>query len=90
MTLKDKVAVVTGGGAGIGRAITLRLAGEGARVAVLDIRRQTADDSLELAGGDGVALACDVSDSSPSTWTAPSSAPEQPSDRWHRVEAARS
>ena len=64
MTLKGSVAVVTGGGAGIGRAITLRLAAEGARVAVLDIRQQTADESLELAGGDGVALACDVSDSS--------------------------
>ena len=64
MTLQGSVAVVTGGGAGIGRAITLRLAGEGARVAVLDIRQQTADESLELAGGDGVALTCDVSDSS--------------------------
>jgi len=31
---------------------------------VLDIRLQTADETLKLAGGDGVALACDVSDSS--------------------------
>jgi 3-oxoacyl-[acyl-carrier protein] reductase len=63
MSLQDRVAVVTGGGAGIGRAITLRLAADGARVAVLDIRQETADQTLELAGGDGVALVCDVSDS---------------------------
>jgi 3-oxoacyl-[acyl-carrier protein] reductase len=64
MSLNDRVAVVTGGGAGIGRAITLRLAEDGARVAVLDIRQETADESLELAGGDGIALVSDVSDSS--------------------------
>jgi 3-oxoacyl-[acyl-carrier protein] reductase len=39
------------------------LAREGARVAVLDIRRESAGQSLELAGGDGIALVCDVSDS---------------------------
>lgn len=61
--LNGKIAVVTGGGAGIGRAITRRLAAEGARVAVLDIRPETAEESLSLAGGDGVALTCDVSDS---------------------------
>ena len=55
--------MITGGGAGIGRAITLRLAAEGARVAVLDIRAGPARESLVLAGGEGVALVCDVSDS---------------------------
>jgi 3-oxoacyl-[acyl-carrier protein] reductase len=59
-----RVAVVTGGGAGIGRAISLRLAGDGARIAVLDIRQESAEETLRLAGGDGVALVCDVSDSS--------------------------
>jgi len=63
MGLDGKVAVVTGGGAGIGRAICLRLAQEGARIAVLDLRTETAAETLELAGGNGLALACDVSDS---------------------------
>jgi 3-oxoacyl-[acyl-carrier protein] reductase len=63
MSIEGRVAVITGGGAGIGRAITLRLAADGARVAVLDIRQETADQTLELAGGDGLALVCDVSDS---------------------------
>ena len=63
MTLQDKVAVVTGGGAGIGRAICLRLAAEGARIAVMDIREETAEQTLQLSGGDGLAVASDVSDS---------------------------
>jgi 3-oxoacyl-[acyl-carrier protein] reductase len=63
MNLTARVAVVTGGGAGIGRAIVQRLAVEGARVAALDIRLETAEKSIELAGGDGLALVCDVSDS---------------------------
>jgi 3-oxoacyl-[acyl-carrier protein] reductase len=63
MRLEGKVAAVTGGGAGIGRAICLRLAAEGARVAVLDIHPRAAEQTLELAGGAGVAVECDVSDS---------------------------
>ena len=63
MNLQGKVAVVTGGGAGIGRSIVQRLAADGARVAALDIRAETAEKSIELAGGDGLAVVCDVSDS---------------------------
>jgi 3-oxoacyl-[acyl-carrier protein] reductase len=58
-----KVAVVTGGGRGIGRAICLRLAAEGARVAVLDIRRATAEAAADELDGGGLAVECDVSDS---------------------------
>jgi 3-oxoacyl-[acyl-carrier protein] reductase len=61
--VSGRVAVVTGAGAGIGRAIALRLAGGGDRVAVLDVRPDTAAETLALAGGDGLALSCDVSDS---------------------------
>src|SRR5687767_8046344 len=63
--LKDKVAIVTGGGTGIGRACALVLAQRGARVAVnysrsKDDAEQTARD-CRTAGGDGLALQADVS-----------------------------
>jgi 3-oxoacyl-[acyl-carrier protein] reductase len=41
MRLKDKVAIVTGSGAGIGKAIALRYACEGARVVVAEIEHET-------------------------------------------------
>ena len=61
--LEGRRAVVTGGAQGIGRAIAERLAGEGARVAVLDIdpaaaRAVLADDDAQHLG-----LGCDVRDS---------------------------
>jgi 3-oxoacyl-[acyl-carrier protein] reductase len=61
VTLEGKVAVVTGGGSGIGEAICLRLAGEGAKVAVLDIDDEAAKLTAQLAGG--VAVQADVSES---------------------------
>jgi 3-oxoacyl-[acyl-carrier protein] reductase len=60
MSLESKVAVVTGGGAGIGNAICRRLAAEGARVAVLDIDEQAAGATADEFGG--VAIHADVSD----------------------------
>jgi 3-oxoacyl-[acyl-carrier protein] reductase len=61
VTLDGKVAVVTGGGSGIGEAICMRLAAEGAKVAVLDVDGATAKLTAELAGG--IAVEADVSES---------------------------
>ena len=45
-TLADRVAIVTGAGTGIGRAISIRLAQDGAKLAVTDINRDAADETL--------------------------------------------
>ena len=66
MKLKDRVAVVTGGGSGIGRATALLFAEEGARVAVNDLHLAAAEKTVQemgAAGAQACALAADVSDS---------------------------
>ena len=62
--LREKVVVVTGGAAGIGRATALRFAREGARVAVWDVQETGHDLEAELAaaGGEGRFLRVDVTD----------------------------
>jgi 3-oxoacyl-[acyl-carrier protein] reductase len=63
MRLQDRRAVVTGGASGIGRATALRLAAEGARVAVLDM--DAAKAKAVLADGDSkhLGFACNIADS---------------------------
>ena len=63
--LSGKVAVVTGGASGIGKAISTAFAANGARVWILDINpdaAQTTADELTRAGGQASGLQCDVSD----------------------------
>ena len=60
--LTDRVALVTGGGRGIGRAICQTLAREGARVAVGDIDLAAAQETEQLLPTDGLAVRQDVSD----------------------------
>jgi len=63
--LKDKVCVVTGAGAGIGRAIALEMAREGGRVVAADINEPAAAQTarqIQEAGGEAIAVATDVSD----------------------------
>lgn len=62
--LDGKVAVVTGSGQGIGQAIAVRYAQEGARVAVVDINAENAEQvaaEIQKAGGEAYAVTCDVS-----------------------------
>ena len=61
MTAARKLAVVTGGASGIGRATVERLAGDGFALAVLDLDGDEAARSAKAAGDDGLGLAADVS-----------------------------
>jgi 2-hydroxycyclohexanecarboxyl-CoA dehydrogenase len=63
--LPERVALVTGGGGGIGRAIALALADDGRSVAVGDVREEGAADTVEAvqaAGGAALSVPLDVTD----------------------------
>lgn len=63
MSLKGKAAIVTGGAKGIGRAIALRLARDGANIGILDIRKDKADKTageIKELGVEATAIECDV------------------------------
>jgi NAD(P)-dependent dehydrogenase (short-subunit alcohol dehydrogenase family) len=62
--LSDKVAIVTGAASGIGRAVALRFAAEGAKVACFDVAEEGAAKTAAAigeGGGTAVAFRCDVS-----------------------------
>lgn len=63
--LSGKIAVVTGGGSGIGAGLVRALAQEGARIAIADITPDTAHavaEEVKAVGGEAFVVACDVSD----------------------------
>ncbi|MEN8163008.1 MAG: 3-oxoacyl-ACP reductase FabG [Acidobacteriota bacterium] len=82
--LKDRVVVVTGGGAGIGKATVLRFAEEGCKVAVWDVNDAGTDELLEQiekAGGEGFFALVNVADSEKVT-----AAMQAVKDRWGKID----
>jgi NAD(P)-dependent dehydrogenase (short-subunit alcohol dehydrogenase family) len=61
----SRTAVVTGGGSGLGKAISVKLAADGHTVAVMDVNAEAAEKvvaEIHAAGGNALALGVDVSD----------------------------
>ena len=65
MRLEGKVAWITGGGAGIGKAVAMRFAKEGAKVVVLELDRdrgETVVEAIERADGDAALVVGSATD----------------------------
>ncbi|MEE9361466.1 MAG: glucose 1-dehydrogenase [Cellulophaga sp.] len=64
-SLQGKIAIITGGASGIGKAIALRFGQKGANVCVLEINKESAQetaDEIVAAGGKAIAYQCNVAD----------------------------
>jgi NAD(P)-dependent dehydrogenase (short-subunit alcohol dehydrogenase family) len=84
MQLKDRVALVTGAGSGIGRAAALLLARHGARIAAIDCSDEELHgiaEEIARAGGEALGLAADISNDE-----AVRSALESATRRWGRLD----
>jgi len=65
MKLKNKIAVVTGAGAGMGRSVAIRYAKEGAKVVIAEINEQQGEETLSLireTGGEAIFIPVNVGD----------------------------
>ena len=65
MKLKNKIAVVTGAGAGMGRSVAIRYAKEGAKVVIAEINEQQGKETLSLireTGGEAIFIPVNVGD----------------------------
>jgi len=66
MRLKDKVAIITGGGSGIGRGIALEFSNQGAKVVIAGRRIEPLNEvvsQIEKNGAEALSISCDVSNS---------------------------
>lgn len=64
MRLENKVAIITGGGTGIGKETALLFAKEGAKIVITDINEQSGNDTvrdIQTIGGEAVFIRHDVS-----------------------------
>ncbi|MFB7140819.1 SDR family NAD(P)-dependent oxidoreductase [Gottfriedia sp. NPDC056225] len=66
MRLKEKIAIITGGGSGIGRATAIRFAKEGAKIVIADLNEKTGEEALGLIkelGTEAIFVKTNVADS---------------------------